>query len=186
MNAKNLFSKNFHLPIILFSTYISNNITIPASFIEDNYEPSVTVHGPGSYYSQMPISIGHNQYNQNNQQSSYFSPGRSSHHYGSFLGPGLSPLTEDATIQANHSTDPEDYLGTSYTSNRVRRNSAAEGNRRQTKIPEQTTPLVRTISKSSFTSIPISIMQDVVYGDAYAGSNFRQSIFNSINILIGK
>ncbi|CAB5091919.1 unnamed protein product [Rhizophagus irregularis] len=176
------------------STYMSNNIVVPASFIEENYEPTVTVHGPGSHFSQIPVAFGHNQ-----QNSSHFSPGRSSQYYGSFLAPSvapnLPPLTEDDAIpirqnQANYSNDPDDYLGTSFTSNRhtsMWRNSAAESNQgyRRPKISEQTTPLVRTLSRSSFTSIPISVMQDIKHEETYIGSNFRQSIFNSCNILIG-
>jgi hypothetical protein len=158
---------------------MSNNIMVPTSFVEENFEPTITVHGPGSHFSHIPVAFGHNQ-----QAPSYFSSGRSSH-YGSFITPSivpsLPPLTEDGAIpirqnQANHPVDTGDYLGTSYSN---------QGYRRPTKIPEQTTPLVRTLSRSSFTSIPISVMQDIKY-EEYIGSNFRQSIFNSCNILIGK
>src|ERR1043166_6183310 len=88
------------------STYMSNNIMVPASFIEENFEPTITVHGPGSHFSHIPVAFGQNQ-----QAPSYFSPGRSSH-YGSFLAssiaPSLPPLTEDGAIpirqnQANNS-----------------------------------------------------------------------------------
>jgi hypothetical protein len=170
---------------------MSNNIVVPASLIEENYEPTVTVHGPGSHFSQIPVAFGHNQ-----QNPSYFSPGRSSQHYGSFLAPSIAPslppLTEDDAIpirqnQASYSNDPDDYLGTSFTSNRlVPAAESNQGYKRPTRTSEQTTPLVRTLSRSSFTSIPISVMQDIKHDETYIGSNFRQSIFNSCNILIGK
>ncbi|RIA84470.1 transmembrane amino acid transporter protein [Glomus cerebriforme] len=174
------------------STYMSNNIVVPASFIEDNYEPTITVHGPGSHFSHIPVAFGQNQ-----QHPSYFSPGRSSQYYGSFLAPSiipsLPPLTENNAIpiRQGHANDSGDYLGTSYSSNRhtsMWRNSANEinqGHKKPIKISEQTTPLVRTLSRSSFTSIPISVMQDIKHEESFIGSNFRQSIFNSCNILIG-
>ncbi|CAI2170480.1 2714_t:CDS:2 [Funneliformis geosporum] len=173
------------------STYMSNNIAVPASFIEDNLEPTVTVHGPGSNFSNIA-------YGQSQQFPSYYSPGRTTQQYGSFLAPSIVPslptLSEDGAIPIRRGQtdyDPGDYLGTSYTNNRhtsMWRNSANDsyqGSRRPSRITEQTTPLVRTISRSSFTSIPISVVQDIRHDDSFVGSNFRQSIFNSCNILIG-
>ncbi len=69
--------------------------------------------------------------------------------------PSLPTLAENGAIPIRRSQqtyDPDDYLGTSYTNNRhtsMWRNSANEinqGYRRPMKIPEQTTPLVRTLS----------------------------------------
>ncbi|CAG8588866.1 13783_t:CDS:2, partial [Cetraspora pellucida] len=142
------------------STYMSCNMVVPTSFVGENPEQGVT----GSQYS----SIISNQY--------YFSPQTyqsTSHLPGSHYESNLMSISESLHEQG-------DLLGSSYASNILRNSSVDTGKKKPLKIADaERTPLVKTSRTSlkpvaSIHEFPITV-----------GSNFRQSVFNSCNILIG-
>ncbi|CAJ0904922.1 13438_t:CDS:2, partial [Entrophospora sp. SA101] len=197
------------------STYMSDNIAVPASYVADNLtengtfgatssrnqhgslfstpamssinpnnhltsqlqSPTNTIyHTPASFFSNLGSIAEHG-------GPSNFTNNNRHHQYGSILSqsvaPNLSPIVDD---DDNSSLD---MFGTSYVPSH-HGSILRSGERRPLKInyphPERT-PLIRTVSKSSsITSVPVSDIIDIPYT---VGSTFRQSIFNSCNILIG-
>ncbi|GBB94546.1 hypothetical protein RclHR1_02380005 [Rhizophagus clarus] len=160
------------------STYMSNNIAVPASFVGDNLEQAGTF-GQNSLrpgrFNQHLGSLSTNQ----SYHTAYLSPipsnygsiARNSHY--SYLNPIIGSQTEGG-----------DLLGTSFASNRhstMWRNSAIEDYKnRPAKIEHS--PLIQSDSNNSY--VPLSKVAEIEIPERI-GSNFRQSIFNSCNVLIG-
>ncbi|CAG8446973.1 5594_t:CDS:2 [Ambispora gerdemannii] len=151
------------------STYISDNISVPASFVgETAYANDDLEHFEGEqqqppFFSSPPISIPRG-------------------FYGSFLSPisGSPQHSEYGTPVA--ASIPASIL---YNDRRPRRHSRAPSYTSGHKFIDETMPLTRTLTKSSLASVPISVVQDMHGIPVHIGSTFRQSIFNSCNILIG-
>ncbi|CAG8445613.1 3682_t:CDS:2 [Ambispora leptoticha] len=154
------------------STYISDNISVPASFVgesvftnddleshdggEQNQHPPFTARSP-------PISIPRG-------------------FYGSFLSPiSGSPQNSEYGTPMGASIPASIY----FNDRRPRRHSRAPSYTSGHKFIDETLPLTRTLTKSSLASVPISVVQDMHGIPVHIGSTFRQSIFNSCNILIG-
>ncbi|RHZ74068.1 hypothetical protein Glove_227g73 [Diversispora epigaea] len=143
----------------IMSTYMSDNIAVPSS-VADSFEgafsPMTNRYSPAQF--RLP--------------DSYRSGNRSQ--YGSYMpssyAPSLAPISGSPIIS---------HYGSPYFSNRQPPKISYD---KQAKDTPERTPLIRTSSKSSMTSVPLSIMQNIQIRD---GSTFQQSIFNSCNILIG-
>ncbi|CAG8485557.1 413_t:CDS:2 [Diversispora eburnea] len=144
----------------IMSTYMSDNIAVPSS-VADSFDGAFS-----------PMS---NRYSpaQARLPDSYRSGNRSQ--YGSYM-PASSYAPSLATISGSPIIS---HYGSSYFSNR--QSPKVPYDKQIKDIPERT-PLIRTTSKSSMTSVPLSTMQNI---QIYEGSTFQQSIFNSCNILIG-
>ncbi|CAB4416747.1 unnamed protein product [Rhizophagus irregularis] len=161
------------------STYMSNNIAVPASFVGDNLEPTGTFGQANFRQGRFNQHLGSLSTNQS-YHTAYLSPIPSN--YGSIARnshySNLNPISGSIT-------EGGDFLGTSFTSNRYSsmwRNTAIEEYKnRPTKIQEHS-PLIQTDSNNSY--VPLSKVAEIEIPERI-GSNFRQSIFNSCNVLIG-
>ncbi|CAG8768763.1 45411_t:CDS:2 [Gigaspora margarita] len=140
------------------STYMSANMVVPTSFVGENIEQGA----PGSQYSSI---LSNQYYSPQTYQSDSYLPGS---HYGSSL------------MAISESLYEGDYLGTSYASNILR--PPADGRRRQPITMAERTPLLKTPG-GSIHNVPITIPSKAL--PVVIGSTFRQSVFNSCNILIG-
>ncbi|CAG8515426.1 14743_t:CDS:2 [Funneliformis mosseae] len=157
------------------STYMTNNIAVPASFVGDNHDNSY--YTPGRF-NQNPGSILSSNLSYVTANTTFLSPHNLPQNYGSMAQINRYPNLD--TVSGSI-TEEGDFLGTSFINNShgsMWRNSAEAYKKRPMKIPA---PMSRSDSKSSYVSVPLSTVEipDRV------GSNFRQSIFNSCNVLIG-
>lgn len=186
---------------------MSNNIAVPASFVGDNLEQVGTFGQsnlrPGRF-NQHPGSLSTNQ---SYHTAPYFSP---TSNYGSIAR--NSYYSNLLPISASR-TEGGEFLGTSFAGNRssMWRNTAIDDNKnRPMTIPEHS-PLIQTDSKyeklkcnfvkfliysfsvkltllfhyyCSNSYVPLSKVAEIEIPER-VGSNFRQSIFNSCNVLIG-
>ncbi|CAG8649709.1 6122_t:CDS:2, partial [Acaulospora morrowiae] len=141
----------------IMSTYMSDNIAVPSSVVGDTLEQGYLSPAMSRYSYISPAQV--------RLPDSYRSGHRSQ--YGSHIPSSAVPSL--APISGSPVNDRPTWPG-----------SAHEKHRRPIK---EHTPLIRTSSKTSMTSIPLSTIQDNV--PAYIGSTFNQSVLNSCNILIG-
>ncbi|KAG9304121.1 hypothetical protein G9A89_001623 [Geosiphon pyriformis] len=142
------------------STYISNNISVPASLVAESVLQNEDFGQPGFGQDSSHVS-----YQGHPQHIPYMSPPISIPR--GFYGSLLSPISG--------SPQNSEYGTPSYFS----------GHTVGHKFIDETVPLTRTLTKASLASIPVSVVQDIHGISVHIGSTFRQSIFNSCNILIG-
>ncbi|RIA99362.1 transmembrane amino acid transporter protein [Glomus cerebriforme] len=161
------------------STYMSNNIAVPASFIGDNLEQPGTFGQSYSRPGRFNQHLGSLSTNQS-YHTAYLSPLPSN--YGSIARnshyPSLNPISGSLTEEG-------DLLGASFTNNRhsaMWRSSAIEDYKKQPTKFSDHTPLVQNNSNNTYVSL--SKIAEIEIPER-EGSNFRQSIFNSCNVLIG-
>ncbi|CAG8796192.1 219_t:CDS:2, partial [Gigaspora rosea] len=140
------------------STYMSANMVVPTSFVGENVEQGA----PGSQYSSI---LSNQYYSPQTYQSDSYLPGS---HYGSSL------------MAISESLYEGDYLGTSYASNISNLRPHTDRRRQQPIIKPEHTPL---LNKGGLHKVPVSIPAKDI--PIVIGSTFRQSVFNSCNILIG-
>ncbi|CAG8659056.1 9985_t:CDS:2, partial [Paraglomus occultum] len=175
------------------STYMSDNIAIPASYLTanefDNVEqgpPETTsIYSPphDSRMNPINISLRHNPYGYygvdgSSLASRYFSPLSG---YGSFLAPiAGSPA---GSVDYFDREAPE----VSETRPQMSRRASAKSDLPKLYDHPESVPLMRSLTRGSqvSASIPVSVIQDVHAIPMQYGSTFKQSIFNSCNILIG-
>lgn len=184
---------------------MSNNIAVPASIVGDNEQTGTfgqNHYRPGRFNQHLGSPVSSNQ----SYHTAYLSPHNIPSNYGSvarsFHHPNLHTISGSITEEG-------DFLGTSFTSNNhsaMWRNSAVDDHKkRPTKLFEHA-PLIqndtkyasekfffviyfREINAFSFiihrnSFVPVSKVTEIEIPERI-GSNFRQSIFNSCNALIG-